>query len=177
MQLVFRKCVPADLEFLVQISKTTFIEAFKEQNDPEDFQAYVDAAFEASKLQGELSNTKSAFYFVYWCDSIIGYFKLNWENAQTDLKGANGIELERIYVVKEYQSKGFGKNILDKVKKLATATAKAFLWLGVWEHNKRAIGFYKKNGFSKFGTHPYYIGTDKQTDWLMRYDLLTFNED
>jgi len=57
------------------------------------------------------------------------------------------------------------------VKQLALKTGKSFLWLGVWEKNIRAISFYKEHGFVKFGKHPYYIGKDKQMDWLMRYEL------
>jgi ribosomal protein S18 acetylase RimI-like enzyme len=48
---------------------------------------------------------------------------------------------------------------------------KDFVWLGVWEHNTAAIKFYQRHGFTKFGEHPYYVGNDKQMDWLMRIDL------
>lgn len=61
--------------------------------------------------------------------------------------------------------------MLNEVKKIASHKQKTFLWLGVWEKNDRAIEFYQNHGFSKFGTHPYYIGEDKQTDWLMRFEM------
>ena len=88
------------------------------------------------------------------------------------MKLEESMELERIYVLKEFQGLGHGERILNKVKRLAVEAGKSFLWLGVWEKNTRAIKFYEKHGFVKFGTHPYYIGSDKQTDWLMRFDLI-----
>ncbi|RYY96378.1 MAG: GNAT family N-acetyltransferase, partial [Chitinophagaceae bacterium] len=45
------------------------------------------------------------------------------------------------------------------------------LWLGVWEENGRAIGFYRKNGFAAFGSHVFRLGTDEQTDILMKLPL------
>jgi len=81
------------------------------------------------------------------------------------------MELERIYVLEEFQGRSYGAVILQKVKEVAISAQKQFIWLGVWEKNTRAIIFYERYGFKKFGTHPYYIGTDKQTDFLMRLDL------
>jgi hypothetical protein len=45
------------------------------------------------------------------------------------------------------------------------------LWLGVWEHNERALGFYQSFGFQTFDHHIFTLGEDKQTDYLMRLTL------
>jgi ribosomal protein S18 acetylase RimI-like enzyme len=108
-------------------------------------------------------------------DHLAGYFKLNENDAQSELKGSDSMELERIYVDEKYQGMNIGRWILDQVKMKALEKKKAFLWLGVWEHNIAAIRFYERYGFTKFGKHPYYVGRDKQMDWLMRLDLVTLN--
>ena len=177
MQLVFKKCSINDLDQLVQISKSTFIDAFETDNNPDDFKVYIDFAFNKSKLTEELENPFIIFYFVYADNKPVGYFKLNENEAQSDLKGEDSLELERIYVIPKFQGIGLGKRMLQHVKKLASQSTKTFLWLGVWEHNKAVIKFYEVNGFSKFGKHPYYIGKDKQMDWLMRFDLINFIDD
>ncbi|MFX0555970.1 GNAT family N-acetyltransferase [Maribacter sp. CXY002] len=157
------------------MSITTFTEAFQKDNDPQDFQDYLAKAFSANILREELCNPDSHFYFVHHNDKLVGYFKLNFNSAQTDIKLKDTVELERIYVVKAHQGKKIGAAILSKVKGMVSNTQKSFLWLGVWEHNVNAIKFYKKHGFYQFGTHPYFIGKDEQTDWLMRFDLVNFN--
>lgn len=174
MRLRLYKCQPSDLVQLSVISRKTFREAFEADNDPEDFKAYMDFAFNKTKLLSEIKNPHTDFYFVFLYDDLVGYFKLNKQDAQTDLKLDKSMELERIYVDNEYQGIGIGKWILDEVKRIAFELQKQFLWLGVWEKNTKAIEFYHQQGFIKFGTHPYYIGMDKQTDWLMRYDLVNF---
>ncbi|MFH6602995.1 GNAT family N-acetyltransferase [Maribacter algicola] len=173
MQLRLEQCSHESLSDLVKISRKTFVEAFEKDNKPEDFNNYVNRAFDRENLKKQLSNKDSYFYFVYLDWSQVGYFKLNLKQAQTDLKRPESIELERIYVLKEFQNRKIGRWILQEAIKIAQEMQKEFLWLGVWEKNERAISFYEKNGFSKFGMHPYYIGSDKQMDWLMRFDLMT----
>lgn len=171
MNLRLQRCSVSDIEQLVAISRTTFIDAFEKDNDPEDFKAYIDFAFERSKLLEELKTLNTTFYFVYKDTDLVGYLKLNENDAQTDIKSEEAMELERIYVLKDFQGQHIGKWMLDEVKKIASIKKKNFLWLGVWENNANAIRFYQNHGFSKFGTHPYFIGKDEQTDWLMRCEL------
>ncbi|MEJ2584567.1 MAG: hypothetical protein P8Z38_05830 [Robiginitalea sp.] len=61
--------------------------------------------------------------------------------------------------------------MLGVLKSLAWKEGKTYLWLGVWEENKEAIRFYKRHGFVTFGKHPYYIGSDRQMDWMMQLVL------
>ena len=171
MSLVFRKCTIEDLHMLVEVSKTTFITAFEASNNPIDFNAYIEEAFSTKRIEKELLNPDSAFYFVYKDNSLVGYLKLNIGDAQNEQLEKKGMELERIYVLKEYQGQQIGKQMLDKAILLARKEQVDFLWLGVWEENRKAIRFYERNGFTKFGTHPYFIGADKQTDWLMKFGL------
>lgn len=173
MELTYTKCSLKDVEQLRLIAEQTFVNAFEKDNDPTDFKDYIEKAFALNKIKAELLNPDSDFYFVYRNDELVGYFKLNVLSAQSDVKRDDSMELERIYVLKEYQSLGLGKQFLYHIKSLAQEKNKKMLWLGVWEENLRAIQFYKRHGFQKFDTHPYFIGTDEQTDWLMRFDLST----
>ncbi|MEL6916096.1 MAG: GNAT family N-acetyltransferase [Bacteroidota bacterium] len=176
MQIHFIKCSGIYLEQLVQISRRTFIDAFEKDNNPDDFSSYVKQAFTKDKIGADLDNANVTFYFVYADDRLAGYFKLNENDSQTEIKKKETIELERIYVLKEFQGKKLGTAMLQEAKRIGLKRGKTFLWLGVWEENVGAIRFYQKHGFKKFGTHPYYVGKDKQTDWLMRLDLCNLEE-
>ncbi|TLP77296.1 GNAT family N-acetyltransferase [Maribacter sp. ACAM166] len=171
MVLKYRKCKTTDLNQLIQISQQTFVEAFEKDNNRNDFANYIEKAFSENSLKGELANTNTQFYFVYNNVELVAYFKLNVGTAQTDVKLSDSLELERIYVLSIYQGMGLGAQLLVQVKNIAIEDGKNMLWLGVWEKNVRAIQFYQRHGFQKFGTHPYFIGLDEQTDWLMRFDL------
>tara|TARA_R110002167_G_scaffold206691_4_gene410733 strand:- start:452 stop:985 length:534 start_codon:yes stop_codon:yes gene_type:complete len=175
MLLRLQQCGLEYLDDLLHISKKTFVDAFEKDNAPDDFKTYINDAFDRDKIERELRDIDSDFYFAFVDDVLAGYFKLNQNGAQTDIRHAESIELERLYVLDTFQGKKIGQWMLDEIKKIATVKGKQFLWLGVWEKNTDAIKFYQRHDFTKFGTHPYYIGKDEQTDWLMRFDLSNFN--
>jgi diamine N-acetyltransferase len=102
---------------------------------------------------------------------VIGYLKVNSADAQTELKNLQALEIERIYVKKEFQGKKAGQFMYEKALELANQQKAPYLWLGVWERNAKAIRFYKKNGFVEFDKHRFMLGSDEQTDLLMKVDL------
>ena len=172
MNLSYKICTLEDLEILVEISRITFVAAFEKHNNPEDFKAYMKTALGNDKLTKELLDANTRFYLVFSNDDLVGYFKLNLNGAQTEPFGNASVEIERIYVLEEFQGQQIGKHMLFKIIEMAKQEQMTFVWLGVWEMNTSAIRFYERHGFVKFDTHPYYIGKDEQTDWLMRLDLI-----
>jgi ribosomal protein S18 acetylase RimI-like enzyme len=140
-------------------------------NTPLNMKAYLDQSFNIDKLRGELSNSDSSFYFLYADRELTGYLKLNESPSQTDINDIRSLEIERIYVAREFQGEGLGKVLMNKAVNIATARKKIFVWLGVWEKNDRAVLFYRKNGFYEVGTHSFFMGEDEQTDFIMRKNL------
>jgi ribosomal protein S18 acetylase RimI-like enzyme len=167
----FTRCTLTDLESLRDLSVQTFTEAFAAQNDPDDFRVYLQKAFDLDQLRKELLNPGSQFHFLWSGGELAGYSKLNTGKAQTELQHPDGMEIERIYVLKAFQGNGLGSWMLERIKTMAMEMGKTYLWLGVWEENPDAIRFYERHGFTTFGKHPYYIGSDRQMDWLMRLEL------
>jgi ribosomal protein S18 acetylase RimI-like enzyme len=102
---------------------------------------------------------------------IIGYLKINFGKAQTELMDSNAAEIERIYVLKQFQGKKVGHLLLEKAMGIAHKMKVKYLWLGVWEKNIGAIGFYRKHGFKEYDKHIFKLGDDNQTDILMKVEL------
>ena len=157
-----------NLTELVEISTITYSNSFSSGNTLENMQYYIDNSLNSEKLQRELSEKNSEFYFAKQNDETIGYLKINFGTAQTDLKEVHGMELERIYVLKNFQGKKIGKKLLDFAIKTAKERDLEYVWLGVWDKNRKAIDFYKRNGFEIIGIHPFKMGDDTQTDFIMK---------
>lgn len=166
-----RKLNITDLDNLQKISVTTFKETFEEVNTEEDMQKYLAENLSLERLKSELENPNSEFYFAENENEILGYLKLNFGDTQTENQGNEALEIERIYVLKEFFSLKVGQFLFEKSVEIAKEKSMKFIWLGVWEENKRAIRFYEKNGFEIFGKHDFVLGTDVQTDLLMKLFL------
>ena len=166
-----KKCTLQDLESLRKISIETFYQTFADSNTEENMSAYLENAYNSEKLCKELCNPNSSFFFIYVDESLAGYLKTNEYPSQTDINDIDSLELERIYILKEFQGAGLGQDLLEHTISIATEHGKKYIWLGVWEHNERAKHFYQKNGFYRIGAHSFIVGDDVQTDYVMRKDL------
>ncbi len=160
-----------DIGQLQKISRQTFYETFSEGNTEENIAKYLEEGFSVTKLTSELSNNDAQFYFATFEDNTIGYLKINFGQAQTELQDDKALEIERIYVLKEFHGKGVGQLLYDKAIQIAKQKNADYVWLGVWEENPRAINFYKKNGFVEFDKHVFKLGNDNQTDIMMKLKL------
>ena len=172
MTVNIKKCNLEDLQTLQEISIETFYETFKDQNSPENMKAYLEKAFNLNQLEDELSNPSSQFLFVYYQNEVVGYLKLNANDAQSEEMGDDSLEIERIYLKKQFQKHGLGKHLLNKAVEIAMEQNKKNIWLGVWEKNKNAIAFYQKMGFVQTGTHTFQMGDEEQLDLIMNKSLI-----
>jgi ribosomal protein S18 acetylase RimI-like enzyme len=167
-QIDVRRVLPNEAKRLQHIGRLTFSETFAAVNTEENMKKYLDEGFAFSKLKDELNQKNSEFYFAELGNKLIGYSKINVGQAQTEIRDEKALEIERIYVLREFHGKNVGKILLEKAIEQAIERKLDYTWLGVWEENPRAIRFYEKNGFRPFDKHIFTLGDDKQTDVLLK---------
>ncbi|KRB53601.1 GNAT family N-acetyltransferase [Flavobacterium sp. Root186] len=160
-----------DIDQLQKIGRQTFYETFSESNSEENMEDYLEKGFSTEKLTEELTNKNSEFYFAVLDHNVIGYLKINFGESQTELQDEESLEIERIYVSKEFHGKKVGQLLYEKAIQIAKEKNADYVWLGVWEENHRALSFYKKNGFVEFDKHIFKLGNDEQTDIMMKLKL------
>lgn len=166
-----RKVTLNEIEQLQEIGRQTFFETFSAGNTEENMRKYLDESFSVEKLIAELNDPNAEFYFATLDSKVIGYLKLNFGHSQTELRDDKAVEIERIYVLKEFHGKKVGQMLFDKAMQIAHQKNADYVWLGVWEENPRAIRFYQKNGFVEFDKHIFKLGDDEQTDIMMKLQL------
>lgn len=169
--ILIQKTTLNEIDQLQQIGKQTFRETFSASNTEENMKNYLEEGFSKEKLTTELKDEDSEFYFATLEKEVIGYLKINFGASQTEIKDNKALEIERIYVTKEFHGKSVGQLLYDKAIEVAKQKKVTYVWLGVWEENPRAIHFYQKNGFVAFDKHIFKLGDDEQTDIMMKLEL------
>ena len=159
------------LEELAEVGKQTFFETFQEFNSKEDMKLYLQKHFNKSSLIKELQTKSSFFYLCFFNGEVSGYLKLNTGSAQTESFDESHLEIERLYILENFQWRGLGKTLIEKSFEEAQKKGKSKVWLGVWENNEKALEFYKKLGFKEFGRHIFMLGKDEQTDILVKKEI------
>lgn len=161
----------ADNTLLANLGARTFSEAFAADNTAADMAAYLARSFSPAKQAAELADPAALFLIAESGAAAAGYAKLYATPPQTGLAGVNPVEIVRLYVVSSWIGRGVGSALMAACLAAAVARGHDAVWLGVWEHNARAIAFYERCGFTRFGAHPFRLGDDLQTDYLMGRSL------
>lgn len=91
-------------------------------------------------------------------EKVVGYLLARRETFRQTLKG----HIMSFAIIEEYRSKGLGKKILDySCEEIRNKFNVDNITLNVMVSNKRAVGFYKREGFRKFQKLPKYYGKKK----------------
>jgi len=156
-----------DSEIITDVGSRSFQEAFGTRNSPEDMQKYLSEKFSLENIKKEISDVNAKFFIAYFDEIPAGYMKLVKSEVPQELKVKNSLELQRIYVLKEYYDKKIGKELMQLCIDYATENKFNSVWLGVWQLNDKAVEFYKKWGFEIRGTRNFMLGNDLKEDYIM----------
>ena len=174
--IILKKCTEADVDILRSLLAKTFSDTFASMNTPENMELYLNQAFARDRILEELRNQGSSFYLLYQDGAPAGCLKVNEAAAQTEAGDPHSLEIERIYVAKEFQGTGLGSRLMDEAVRLAEERKKEYIWLGVWEKNERALRFYEGKGFYRTGSMKEKVFTEQDLihlPWEMTSRLIT----
>ena len=166
-----------DAELVADLSRRTFYDSFARYNTEENMRLFQDRQFTREMQMAEVGKPGRIFLLAYIGEEPVGYASMREDEPPGDLAGARAMEIHQIYSGQKTIGKGVGQALMEACLDLARKKGMEWVWLGVWEKNARAIAFYTKCGFHRFGEHIFMVGLDAQTDWYMKKPLSPATED
>jgi ribosomal protein S18 acetylase RimI-like enzyme len=157
-----------DAELIADMSRKTFYDSFASYNTKENMDKFLNEQFTRDALVKEVGAENNIFLLAYNENTPVGYVRLRENNIPPSLGTDRAIEIARLYALKDSIGTGVGAAMMRKCMDIALEKNYHTIWLGVWEHNQRAIDFYKRWSFEKFAEHDFVLGDDVQKDWLMK---------
>ena len=165
---VLARPAPDDAARLADLAATAFRETYLAVNDPEVIEEYVATALTTETYARALADERCELHWLLRHDEPVGHLRLNLAGAQTEPGLDDGLEIEQVYLLAGHQGHGLGRTLIGVALDAARRHRLAHVWLGVWEANENAIGFYRSQGFEAFGAHTFRLGDVEQRDLLMR---------
>ena len=168
MDWIIRPAGPADAARLSALAEQTFRDAFSSLNTKENMDAHCASAFSPDVQLAEISNPEIVTLVAESHDELVAFAQVHLRAATPAcVSPSPAVELHRIYVERGFHGAGLAGDLLAEAIKSAEHHGAAAVWLGVWEHNPRAIRFYQRSGFVEAGDHVFVVGTDPQRDLVM----------
>ena len=156
---------------IADMSRKTFYDTFASYNTEADMDKFMNVQFSREMLINEVGRAGNYFLLASYNNKPAGYAKLKEGETWPAFQGKSAIEITRIYAIGQMIGKGVGAALMQACIDHAIKAGKQIIWLGVWEKNEKAIAFYQRWGFEKFGVHDFLLGDDLQHDWLLMKTL------
>lgn len=168
---LIRPATPGDAEILADLGARTFRETFEAHAAGPDLEAFLASAYGEAIQRAELADPARPARILEVDGVPVGFLQLRLGHREPGVTGERPVELQRIYVLRSAQGGGRGAALMAEAVKMARAWGGDTLWLGVWEHNHKALAFYARSGFREVGDHIFQIGDQVDRDLILALDL------
>ena len=162
--LRIRRATLDDAATLAAFGVRVFIDTFGDANKPDDLREYIESTYGVAQQAEEIGDTDMATWLVERDGALIGFAQLSRKRLPPQPVGANPVEIYRFYVEHAAHGTGVAQALMSASFAQARDWVADVVWLGVWEHNPRAMAFYRKFGFVDVGSMDFFVGPDRQTD-------------
>jgi ribosomal protein S18 acetylase RimI-like enzyme len=162
-----RDATAADAAALAELAERTFRDTFAASNTPENLDAFCAGAY-GTAIQGrEIADPRMATVLAEHQGRLVGFGQLRWGPPPECVSAQRPVEIQRLYVDAPWHGRGVAQALMGELLERAATGGADQVWLGVWEHNLRAIAFYRKLGFAAVGAHVFPVGQDPQRDLVL----------
>ena len=166
-----RPALAADAPALAVLAERTFRDTFGSHNSPENMDLHCARSFGPEIQRGEIGDRGLVTTIAEDRGAMIGFSQLRLASAHQSVPARQPAELHRIYVVAEWHGRGAARELMQRAVDTAAGENCDWLWLGVWEHNPKAMAFYRKFGLEIVGSHAFMLGLERQRDLVMAVKL------
>jgi diamine N-acetyltransferase len=171
-----RHATISDAPQLAQLAEATFRATFAAMNTAEDMELHCQTSYSEALQIREIVDPHRLTLLCEEQGALIGFAQLHWDDKGTQtpacITATHPGEIQRLYVAADWHGKGVAQALMDACLAEMKQAGADMVWLGVWEHNPRAITFYQKYGFVPVGDHVFPLGNDPQRDIIMAKSLL-----
>lgn len=157
----------SDARQLAVLQERTFRDTFAATNTKEDLELHCKEHYGEAIQRGEIADLGSHVMICEHEGAFVAFAQLRWTKKPDCVEARHPIEIQRFYVLQDWHGRGLAQQLMQACIDEATRRGADLIWLGVWEHNPRAIAFYKRWGFREAGSHIFPLGTDPQRDIIM----------
>jgi diamine N-acetyltransferase len=156
---------------LAALAERTFRATFGASNTVEHMQRHCARSYGEALQAAEIADAQVRTLLCDREGRLAGFAQLRLAGPAPACVSTPAVEIQRLYVDAPWHGQGVAAELMRALLGLALEAGAPCVWLGVWEHNARALAFYAKFGFRVVGAHDFDFGGDLQRDLVMQLQL------
>ena len=134
------------------MARRSFTETFAHLYDDEPFVVFLDRAYgRDGSMDRDLGDPAVRWLVAFNSPSPVGYAKLTPLRAPAPSPRPDALELQPIYLLRDWHGRGVADHLMDWALATAGAEHAPEIYLTVFDHNEHAKRFYTRYGFEEVG--------------------------
>jgi diamine N-acetyltransferase len=170
MQAIRLAC-GGDAAALAALAERTFRATFAAGSSAEHMERHCVRSYGEALQAAEIADGEVRTLLAHRGEELAGFAQLRLAGPPPACVAGPAVEIQRLYVDVPWHGQGVAPALMRALLALAAQQGATRVWLGVWEHNPRAIAFYEKFGLRVVGAHDFDLGGDLQRDLVMQLQL------
>jgi ribosomal protein S18 acetylase RimI-like enzyme len=168
VEVRIRACEAGDARALSLVAKATFLESYVGALAAADILDHCTHEHAEARYADWLGNPGYRLWIAEAVEGAgpVGYAVLSPPDLPVPTDAFDA-ELKRIYLLHRLQGSGVGARLLAAASEAARAQGARRLLLGVWRGNDKAIGFYRRQGFTVAGERKFQVGANVYDDLVL----------
>lgn len=162
-----RRAQATDARALAALAERSFRDTFAYANTAQDMDDYCKAHYSAELQAAQIADPSLITLIAGAPAALTGFAQLHPARTHPQVAAQAPGEIQRLYLAQDQQGSGLAQAMMAACQAELVNAGCDVIWLGVWEHNARAIAFYEKCGFQPVGETTFVLGQDRQRDIVM----------
>ena len=147
----------ADAQTVAALAIQVFLDTYATEGVRPDLANEAFAEYGCSIFAQRLAEEGRIFYLAEHGSGLVGFAEVLRNQQPSPIIGVGGSELVRLYVQPQAQGSGIGRTLLQRAEQCSRESGSAGVWLSAWEHNLKALAFYKRQNYKDVGNAQYVI--------------------
>lgn len=157
---------------LLPVARRIFSDTFSHLYANEPFERFLQAVYApGGQMEQELASPEVEWRVAVLADEPVGYAKLTPLRAPFAEAARGSLELQQLYVAREWQGTGVAETLMTWALERARERDAPEIFLTVFDHNARAKRFYARHGFEEVGRCTFRLGERVNDDRIWRLRL------
>ncbi|KQY90556.1 GNAT family N-acetyltransferase [Pelomonas sp. Root1444] len=153
--LTLRAATPDDAATISALAIQVFLDTYAGDGVRPDLAREALREYAVDAFDARLREPQRRFVLAERGTALLGFAEVHLAAQPAPAGGLTGAELIRLYVQPVAQGSGLGRRLIRAAEALASEAGLGSLWLTAWDGNRRALGFYAREGYADIGATSY----------------------
>lgn len=165
-QIIIRPAVSSDAKKLSVLLKTVYIYTYGKDGVSDEFANFITKQFSIERLENSIAEDPDQFRVAEFRNNLVGAVEIDY-NRGCPIGNYTVPELNKLYILEWFSGKGIGRMLSEAAETMVRNKGHEKMWLWVLVSNKRAINFYRKEGYVEIGNAPFHMEQNSYNNLVM----------